>query len=269
MLQIFFENIWIVLVVIFVVGFVIVIGSLLVLFLCWFSLCLLVFGLVFVGGVMVYVLLLEIFNKFIVLFVLVYGECIGFIYGILVFLLGVIVIVLIDYFIFNLYDSLDKQDFVFCENSCEYLKWVVLLILVVIIVYNFLEGLVIFFVMLESLLVGMLLVFVIVIYNIFEGIVIVVLVYFVIQNKVYVFSVSLLLGLVELVGVVFGYWLLFGLLLYVIFGWVFGLIVGVMVFLVLDELLLVVKCYVKGYEIVYGLVVGMGMLVISLVLFKW
>ncbi|MNV55536.1 zinc transporter ZupT [compost metagenome] len=49
----------------------------------------------------------------------------------------------------------------------------------------------------------------------------------------------------------------------------FGLIAGIMVFLALDELLPAAKRYAKGHETVYGLVIGMATIAISLVLFKW
>lgn len=57
---------------------------------------------------MVFVLLIEIFNKVIDFFILVYDVWIGFVYGMMVFLVGVLLIVLIDYLILNLYESLDK-----------------------------------------------------------------------------------------------------------------------------------------------------------------
>ena len=49
----------------------------------------------------------------------------------------------------------------------------------------------------------------------------------------------------------------------------FGIIAGIMVFLAIDELLPAAKRYAQGHETVYGLVSGMGVLALSLVLFKW
>jgi ZIP family zinc transporter len=46
------------------------------------------------------------------------------------------------------------------------------------------------------------------------------------------------------------------------------MVAGVMVFLSLDELLPAAKRYSKGHETVYGMVLGMGLLALSLVLFK-
>ena len=41
-----------------------------------------------------------------------------------------------------------------------------------------------------------------------------------------------------------------------------------MVFLALDELLPAARRYAHGHETVYGMVIGMGMMAVSLVLFK-
>ncbi len=51
-------------------------------------------------------------------------------------------------------------------------------------------------------------------------------------------------------------------------GVVFGMIAGAMVFLSLDELLPAAKRYAKGHETVYGMVIGMAVLALSLVLFR-
>ena len=53
-----------------------------------------------------------------------------------------------------------------------------------------------------------------------------------------------------------------------VFGIVFGVIAGIMVFLALDELLPAAKRYAVGHETVYGMVLGMGALALSLVLFR-
>ena len=57
--------------------------------------------------------------------------------------------------------------------------------------------------------------------------------------------------------------------IFAVFGTVFGVIAGVMVFLALDELLPAAKRYSRGHETVYGMVAGMGVLAVSLILFKW
>lgn len=100
MLQIPPENIWIALAVTLAAGLATAIGSLLVLFSRRPNPRLLAFGLAFAGGADgLCVSLSEILNKSIASFALAYGERTGFTYGTLAFLLGVIVIVLIDHFI--------------------------------------------------------------------------------------------------------------------------------------------------------------------------
>ena len=49
---------------------------------------------------------------------------------------------------------------------------------------------------------------------------------------------------------------------------VFAVIAGAMVFLALDELLPAARTYSKGHETVYGMLVGMAVIALSLVLFK-
>lgn len=269
MLQISTENFWIALAVTLAAGLATALGSLLVLFSARPNPRLLAFGLAFAGGAMVYVSLSEILNKSIDAFTQAYDPRLGFTYGTLAFLLGVVAIVAIDHLIPNPHESLDARDPEFRENTTSYIRRVGMLTAVAITAHNFPEGLATFFATLESPSVGMPLAFAIAIHNIPEGIAIAVPVYFATRNKLYAFSASLLSGLAEPVGAVIGYFLLSGSLSHATFGWVFGLIAGVMVFLALDELLPAAKRYAKGHETVYGLVAGMVTLALSLVLFKW
>ncbi len=230
---------------------------------------LLAFGLAFAGGAMVYVSLSEILNKSISSFTTAYDARLGFTYGTLAFLGGVLLIAIIDRLIPNPHQSLSSDDPLFRENNRAYIKRVGLLTAIAITAHNFPEGLATFFATLESPSVGMPLAFAIAIHNIPEGIAIAIPVYFATQNKFYAFAASLLSGLAEPIGAGIGYLALSHVLSEAIFGTVFGLISGVMVFLALDELLPAAKRYAKGHETVYGLVAGMGTLAVSLVLFKW
>lgn len=230
---------------------------------------LLAFGLAFAGGAMVYVSLSEILNKSIASFTLSYGDKLGFSLGTLSFLGGVLLIVLLDRLIPNPHQGLETDDPLFRQHNREYIKRVGVLTAVAITAHNFPEGLATFFAMLESPTVGAPLAMAIAIHNIPEGIAIAVPVYFATQNKGYALAASFLSGLAEPVGALIGYAVLVPYLSHGMFGVVFGMIAGVMVFLALDELLPAAKKYAKGHETVYGLVSGMGMLSISLILFKW
>ncbi|MBS7456627.1 zinc transporter ZupT [Coralloluteibacterium stylophorae] len=230
---------------------------------------LLSFGLAFAGGAMVYVSLTEIFGKSVLAFGQAFGDRLGFTYGTLAFLAGVLLIVAIDHLIPNPHERLEADDPYFREHNREYLKRVGLLTAVAITAHNFPEGLATFFAMLESPSVGLPLAFAIAIHNVPEGIAIAIPVYYATNNKAYAMVACMLSGLAEPVGAALGYLVLSPVLSQAVFGGVFGVIAGVMVFLALDELLPTAKRYGKGHETVYGLVTGMGALAISLVLFKW
>ena len=230
---------------------------------------LLAFGLAFAGGAMVYVSLSEILNKSIHSFSQGYGDRIGFSLGTLAFLAGVGLIMLIDRLVPNPHERLEADDPYFREQNTAYLRRVGVLTAVAITVLNLPEGLATFFATLENPGVGLPLAFAIAIHNVPEGIAIAVPVYFATNNKGYAFGACMLSGLAEPLGAIIGYALLRPWMSDAVFGSIFGIIAGVMVFLALDELLPAAKRYARGHETVYGLVSGMGVLAVSLVLFKW
>lgn len=250
-------------------GLATVLGSVLVLVSKKPSPRLLAFGLAFAGGAMVYVSLSEILNKSIVAFGSVYGDKLGFSYGTLAFLAGIMVILLLDHFIPNPHEALETGDPLYKQHNSAYIKRVGLLTAVAITLHNFPEGLATFFSMLDSPAIGAPLAAAIAIHNIPEGIAIAVPVYFATNNKWYAVGASLISGLAEPLGAIIGYSLLAPYLSQAVFGTVFGMIAGIMVFLALDELLPAAKRYAQGHETVYGLVTGMAALAISLILFKW
>ncbi len=229
----------------------------------------LAFGLAFAGGAMVYVSLSEILNKSIFAFTEGYGERLGYTFGTIAFLGGVALIVLIDHLVPNPHQRLEVDDPFFREHNVQYIKRVGLMTAVAITAHNFPEGLATFFATLENPGVGLPLALAIAIHNVPEGIAIAVPVYFATNNRMYAFVACLLSGLAEPVGALIGYAVLRPYLSDAVFGTVFGIIAGVMVFLALDELLPAAKRYAQGHETVYGLISGMGVLAISLVLFKW
>lgn len=229
----------------------------------------LAFGLAFAGGAMVYVSLSEILNKSIASFTLDHGSQMGFAYGTLAFLAGILLIALIDLLVPNPHEGLEDAHGAYHDHNHKYIKRVGLMTALAITAHNFPEGLATFFATLESPQVGLPLAFAIAIHNIPEGVSIAVPIYFATHSKSKAFMACLLSGLAEPVGAIGGYLLLSPFLSNTVFGAVFGVISGVMVFLSLDELLPAAKKYARGHETVYGLVSGMAALAISLVLFKF
>jgi ZIP family zinc transporter len=230
---------------------------------------LLAFGLAFAGGAMVYVSLSEILNKSIFSFSQGYGDRAGFSLGTLAFLSGVGLIMLVDRLVPNPHERLEADDPFFREHNTAYIRRVGLLTALAVTAHNFPEGLATFFATLENPGVGLPLAFAIAIHNVPEGIAIAVPVYFATNNKAYAFGACMLSGMAEPIGAIIGYVVLRPWMSDAVFGSVFGIIAGVMVFLALDELLPAAKRYSRGHETVYGLVSGMGVLAVSLVLFKW
>jgi len=263
------SNVWVAFALTLAAGLATAGGSLLVLFSRRPNPRLLAFGLAFAGGAMVYVSLSEILNKSIASFALAHGQRLGFTYGTLWFLGGMLLVALIDHLVPNPHESLDKQDPALRAASRGSIGRIGLLSAVAITAHNFPEGLATFFATLESPSLGLPLAFAIAIHNIPEGIAIAVPVYFATGRKLHAFGASLLSGLAEPVGAAIGYFALAGSLSPTTFGAVFGLIAGIMVFLALDELLPAAKRHAQGHETVYGLVIGMASIAVSLVLFKW
>lgn len=248
-------------------GLATVVGSLLV-FAAKPSPRLLAFGLAFAAGAMVYVSLAEILQKSILSFEHAWGPTAGFTAGTLSFLAGLCLIAIIDLLIPNPHERLSVEEGLEHKDSKAYIKRVSLMAALAITAHNFPEGLATFFAMLESPGLGVPLAAAIALHNIPEGISIAVPVYIATNNKTLAISASLLSGLAEPIGAAIGYLILAPFLTEAVFGAVFGMIAGVMVFLSLDELLPAAKRYAKGHETVYGLVSGMGILALSLILFK-
>ena len=250
-------------------GLATALGSLLVIFSRGPNPRLLAFGLAFAGGAMVYISLTEIFAKSVASFTLAYDPRLGFTFATFAFLAGLLLVMVIDRLVPNPHDTLTTDDPSLREHNREYIRRVGLLTAVAITVHNFPEGLATFFATLGNPAVGLPLAFAIAIHNIPEGIAIAVPVYYATHNKAWAFGASLLSGLAEPLGAIIGFTLLSRYLNDAVFGAVFGIIAGIMVFLAIDELLPAAKRYAKGHETVYGLVSGMGVLALSLVLFKW
>lgn len=228
---------------------------------------LLAFGLAFAAGAMVYISLAEILQKSILSFSHAWGETAGFTAGTLSFLGGLCLIAIIDLLIPNPHERLSVEE-VEDKNSKAYIKRVGLMAALAITAHNFPEGLATFFAMLESPELGVPLAAAIALHNIPEGISIAVPIYIATNSKTLAITASFLSGLAEPIGAAIGYLILAPFLTEAVFGGVFGMIAGVMVFLSLDELLPAAKRYAKGHETVYGLVSGMGILALSLILFR-
>ena len=143
-----------------------------------------------------------------------------------------------------------------------------LLAAIAITAHNLPEGLATFFATLDNPTVGAALAAAIAVHNIPEGVSIAVPVYYATGSRSKAIWATVISGFAEPFGAIVGYVALASVLSPFVFGAVFGVIAGAMVFLALDELLPAARTYARGHETVYGMMVGMAVMALSLVLFK-
>ena len=235
---------------------------------------LLAFGLAFAGGAMVYVSLVEIFNKSVFAFSESYGPKTGYAYATLSFFAGIIMLAIIDRVIPNPHEGMDEREVLHEHGhhhdriSTPNVARVGLLAAAAITAHNFPEGLATFFATLDNPVVGLPLAMAIAIHNIPEGVSIAIPVYYATGSRKKAVGATIISAIAEPAGALIGYLVLAPFLTQAVFGAVFGVIAGVMVFLAIDELMPEAKRYSKGHEAVYGMVIGMAALALSLVLFK-
>jgi len=136
-----------------------------------------------------------------------------------------------------------------------------------IAIHNFPEGMATFAAALQDPTLGVSIAVAIAIHNIPEGISVSVPVYFATGSRKKAFWYSFLSGLSEPVGALIGYGLLRTFFSPLVFGVMFASVGGVMVFISLDELLPTAREYDTGHIAIYGVVLGMALMAVSLLLF--
>lgn len=134
-------------------------------------------------------------------------------------------------------------------------------------IHNFPEGLATFTAALTDPNLGFAIAVAIAIHNIPEGIAVAIPVYYATESRGKAFTLSFLSGLAEPVGALIGYLLLMPILTPTVFGVIFAGVAGVMVFISLDELLPTAREYGEHHLSIYGMVVGMAVMALSLLLF--
>jgi ZIP family zinc transporter len=105
------------------------------------------------------------------------------------------------------------------------------------------------------------------IHNIPEGISVSVPIYYATGSKKKAFFYSFLSGVAEPVGALIGYFILLNFFSDVVFGILFAGVAGIMVFISLDELLPSAQKYGEHHLSIYGLILGMAVMALSLLLF--
>ena len=134
-------------------------------------------------------------------------------------------------------------------------------------IHNFPEGFATFASAMKDFKLGIPIAVAIAIHNIPEGIAVSIPIYYATGSKRKAFWLSLLSGLAEPIGALAGYFLFAKYMTDGAFGFLFGSVAGIMVFISLDELLPGAQKYGEHHLSIYGLIIGMAIMAISLLMF--
>lgn len=227
----------------------------------------------FSAGVMIYVSMIEIFFKAKDALIADLGERMGSWITVISFFGGIAFIALIDKLIpsvenpheIRMVEEMD-EDLKKVQKNKKLMKMGVFTALAIAI-HNFPEGLATFTAALTDPSLGIAIAVAIAIHNIPEGIAVSVPIYYATGNKKKAFWHSFLSGLAEPIGALIGYLILMPFLSDTLFGILFAGVAGIMVFISIDELLPAAREYGEHHLSIYGLVVGMAVMAVSLLMF--
>ncbi|MBY7144048.1 zinc transporter ZupT [Virgibacillus sp. NKC19-3] len=247
------------------------IGSLLAFFAKTTNTKFLSFALGLSAGVMVYVSLIDIFFEAQDALITDVGEQAGSWLTVIAFFAGMVLIALIDRFIpkhsnpheVKKVEDMDKPGAAI--NDPSLLKMGVFTALAIGI-HNFPEGIATFMSTLQDPTLGVAIAIAIAIHNIPEGIAVSVPIYYATGDKKRAFKLSFLSGLAEPAGALLAFLILMPFLNGVMFGIIFAMVAGIMVFISLDQLLPAAKKYDESHTSIYGVIIGMAIMALSLLL---
>ena len=225
----------------------------------------------FSAGVMIYISMVEIYQKAFDSLSAVFGAKLGMTYTAAGFFGGMLLIALIDRMIpssenpheVHTVEEMDGKS----EHHKEKLKRTGVFTAIAIAIHNFPEGLATFTAALADPSLGIPIAVAIAIHNIPEGVAVAVPIFYATGSRMKAFKWSFLSGLSEPVGALVGYVLLYRFFSDVTFGILFAVVAGIMVFISLDELLPAAREYGEHHLSIYGMVAGMIVMAASLILF--
>ncbi|MBE5951479.1 MAG: zinc transporter ZupT [Lachnospiraceae bacterium] len=232
----------------------------------------------FSAGVMIYVSLIEIFQKARTSLSGELGDKWGAWATVLAFFGGIFLIALIDKLIPEeenphetkgvLADSVKTGETGETgEDKSKHLMRMGAFTALAIAIHNFPEGLATFVSALQDPSIAIPIVVAIAIHNIPEGIAVSVPIYQATGSRKKAFLYSFASGIVEPVGAIIGWLLLMPIMNDIIFGVIFAAVAGIMIFISVDELLPAAREYGEHHLSIYGLVAGMAVMAVSLLLF--
>lgn len=236
-------------------------------------------GLGFSAGVMIYVSFVEILAKSRDSFLQIYeNEPIAEFLMVVCFFLGIIISAFIDFIIpkdVNPHEIRKDRDIARLKlNKKEKLNKLALkrtgiFTAIAIAIHNFPEGFATFISSINDISLGIPIAFAIAIHNIPEGIAVSLPIYQATNNRKKAFLYATLSGLAEPLGAIIGFFLLFQFMSNATLAISFGLIAGIMIFISFDELLPAARAYGNTHTAIWGICLGMLVISMSLVAFKF
>ncbi len=223
-------------------------------------------GLGFSAGVMVYVSLSELMAEAPMMLSQYYNTVTAKAFTFSGFLIGIIIAVLIDYFIPDHIES----DFLTTNTHCAQrhrIKRAGLITALAVTLHNFPEGMATFLVSSEDILLGIPVAIAIAIHNIPEGIAIALPIFHATGKKRLAILYTFLSGISEPVGGLIGVVLLKTLLPAPTVGITTAAVAGIMVYLSFDTLLPLAREYGENHHVIIGIVSGMLIMGLSLIFF--
>lgn len=224
----------------------------------------------FSAGVMIYVSLIEIFQKAKDSLTLGLGDKWGPWATVAAFFGGMFLIALIDKLIPEEENPHEAKE-VLADNThtiqSKNLMRMGVFTALAIAIHNFPEGLATFVSALQDPGLAIPIVVAIAIHNIPEGIAVSVPIYQATGSRKKSFFYSFISGFAEPVGALVGWLILMPIMNDVVFGIIFAAVAGIMVFISVDELLPAAREYGEHHLSIYGLIAGMIIMAVSLLLF--
>lgn len=215
------------------------------------------------AGVMVYISFTELLGTAI--------SDVGFLKANIAFLLGIAVFAAIDILIPHSYEEESAGDARLgtangiSAPSVSSLKRGGIFIAIGIAIHNFPEGMITFAsAATGDVSLGVMIAVAVAIHNIPEGIAVSVPIYYATGSRGRAFTYSFLSGIAEPVGALIGYLLLMPFLTPDVLSTTLGVVAGIMVYISLDEILPMAHRYGREHLVILGVVVGMGIMALSL-----
>ncbi len=216
------------------------------------------------AGVMIYVSFVEMFKISYDSFAKIHSPFKAELYTVMGFFAGMLLIALIDKMIPKSHNPHEINTVSKEEVQKKNLLRTGLFTAIALAIHNFPEGFATLLSGYQSVELGISVAVAVAIHNIPEGIAVSVPIYYATGSKKKAFIYSFLSGLAEPIGAIVGFLFLRNYMSEDLYAGVFAAVAGIMIFISLDELLPTAEKYGNHHYSIYGVVLGMALMAVSL-----